>query len=291
MKLSKLTLLAASLMLAFSGYAQANDAPAKPAADAHGGGHDKPAEPAKPEKPPEKDLPSKPYPKNPAPAKLTSTIEKAVGVPEKTAAAAPKLEVAKPQEEKVAEAIFDKPAPAKKHKPMVHAASNHAHAAVDPSIKQLVSDTVSADAHGQSVDREPYKVQAKDTLDSVIKKTLPTTPFSVVVLREAFIKANPQVFTEGRSQRLRAGQTLRIPDAAMLRLVVLGEVGGKAENHAGANHGEAQDAPKAVPATAAPVLDSVPPLSIPRQPVAVASANMPASAVSPEEKKKWIRFP
>lgn len=289
MKLSTLsqhTLLAASLMLAFCGSAHANDAPAKPAADAHGGGHDKPAEPPKPEKPAEKELPSKPYPKNPVPAKLTPTLEKPVGNPEKTAAAAPKPEAVKPKEEKVADAIFDKPAPAKKHKPAAHAKSSPAHAAVDPSLKQLVSDTVNADAHGQSADREPYKVQAKDTLDSVIKKTLPTTPFSLEILREAFIKANPQVFPEGRSQRLRAGQSVRIPDAAMLRLVVLGEVGGKADSHASDSHGGMHEAPKA-----APVLDSVPPLSIPRQPVAVASANMPAPAVSPEEKKKWIRFP
>ena len=297
MKLSKLTLLAASLTLAFCGYAHSNDAPAKPAADAHGapdahgGGHDKPAEPAKPEKPPEKELPSKPYPKNPVPAKLTPTLEKAVGMPEKTATTTPKPEAGKPKEEKIVEAIFDKPAPAKKHKPATHAKSSHGQAAVDPSIKQLVSDTVNADAHGQSADREPYKVQAKDTLDSVIKKTLPTTPFAVEILREAFIKANPQVFPEGRSQRLRAGQSLRIPDAAMLRLVVLGEVVGKADSQGSDSHGGTNDAPKSAPAITTPVLDSVPPLSIPRQPVAVASANMPAAAVSAEEKKKWIRFP
>lgn len=295
MKLSKLTLLTASLMLAFSGTAQANDAPAKPAADAHGapdahgGGHDKPAEPAKPEKPAEKELPSKPYPKNPTPAKLTPGIEKPVGGAEKNAAAATKPEAAKPKEEKVVEAIFDKPAPAKKRKPIALAARNYA--ATEPAIKQLVSDTVSADAHGQSADRAPYVVQPKDTLDRVIKKTLPTTPFSIEILREAFVKANPQVFTGGLTQRLRAGLSLRIPDAAMLRLVVLGEVVGKTDSNVSDNRGGAQDTPKATPASAAPVLDSVPPLSVPRQPVAVASANMPVPAVTPEEKKKWIRFP
>ena len=267
--LSKQTLLAASLTLAFCGVVHANDAPAKPAADAHGapdahgGGHDKPAEPAKPEKPAEKELPSKPYPKNPVPAKLTPSEEKPVGSLNTVAAVTPKPEAAKPKEEKVAEAIFDKPAPAKKHKPAAHTKSTHAHAAVDPSMKQLVSDTVAADAHGQSGDREPYKVQAKDTLDSVIKKTLPTTPFSSEILREAFMKANPQVFPEGRPQRLRAGQMLRVPDAAMLRLVVLGEVTSKADSHA-----DAHDAPKAAPAVAAPnaapAVDSVPPLSVPQ---------------------------
>jgi Tfp pilus assembly protein FimV len=307
MKRSKLTLLAASLTLAFCGMASANDAPAKPPkpgtteahgapdahgeADAHGGGHDKPAEPPKSDKPAEKELPSKPYPKNPVPAKLTPTVEKSVGMPDKALAVAPKPEAAKPKEEKVADAIFDKPAPVKKHKPVVHADAGHEHAATDPALKQLVSDTVNADAHGQSADREPYRVQAKDNLDRVIKKTLPTTPFSNEILREAFIKANPQAFPEGRQQRLRAGQTLRIPDAAMLRLVVLGEVGGKADSHDEESHGASHEAPKAAPATAAPAVDTVPPLSVPRQPVAVASANMPAPAVSPEEKKKWIRFP
>lgn len=287
--LSKQTLLAASLTLAFCGNAHANDAPAKPAAEA--------PKTEKSEKPPEKELPSKPYPKNPVPAKLTPTLEKPVGSLNAAAVVTPpKPEAAKPKEEHVAEAIFDKPVPAKKHKPAAHAKKDHAHVANDPSMKQLVSDTVAADAHGQSGDREPYKVQAKDTLDSVIKKTLPTTPFSSEILREAFMKTNPQVFPEGRPQRLRAGQTLRIPDAAMLRLVVLGEVSGKADSHADGNHGMAHDAPKAAPAaaaspTAVPAVDSVPPLSVPRQPVAVASANLPAPAVAPEEKKKWIRFP
>lgn len=301
--LSQRTLLAVSLTLAFCGVAHGNDAPAKPAAaaaDAHGGGHDKPAEPPKPEKPAEKDLPSKPYPKNPASAKMTPSVEKPVGPLSTAAGVAPKPEAAKPKEEKVAESIFDKPAPAKKRKPAAHAKSGYGHAAVDPSMKQLVSDTVAADAHGQAGDREPYKVQAKDTLDSVIKKTLPTTPFSSEILREAFMKANPQVFPEGRPQRLRAGQSLRIPDAAMMRLVVLGEVSGKADSgkadsHTDDSHGNAQDAlkaaPKAAPATAAPSVDVMPPLSVPRQPVIVASANMPAPAVSPEEKKKWIHFP
>ncbi len=285
--LSKQTLLAASLTLAFCGVVHAEDKPAAAAADA--------TKAEKSDKPAEKDLPSKPYPKNPAPAKLTPSLEKPVGSVNAAAAVTPKPEAAKPKEEKVAEAIFDKPVPVKKHKPAAHAKKDHGHAALDPSMKQLVSDTVTADAHGQSAEREPYKVQTKDTLDSVIKKTLPTTPFSNGVLREAFMKANPQVFPEGRPQRLRAGQMLRIPDASMLRLVVLGEVGGKADSHVDDNHGSAQDAPKAAPAvaapTAAPAIDVAPPLSVPRQPVAVASANMPAATVSPEEKKKWIRFP
>jgi len=290
MKLSTLsmqTLLAASLTLAFCGVVHAEDKPAAAAADA--------TKAEKSDKPAEKELPSKPYPKNPAPAKLTPSLEKPVGSVNAAAVVTPKPEAAKPKEEKVAEAIFDKPVPAKKRKPAAPAKSTHAHAAIEPSMKQLVSDTVAADAHGQSADREPYKVQTKDTLDSVIRKTLPTTPFSNGVLREAFMKANPQVFPEGRLQRLRTGQMLRIPDAAMLRLVVLGEVTGKADSSTDDSRGSAQDAPKAVPAaappTAAPAIDIAPPLSVPRQPVAVASANMPAPAVSPEEKKKWIRFP
>lgn len=286
--ISKQTLLAASLMLAFSGSVYAEDAAAKPAADA------KAAEPSKADKPAEKELPSKPYPKNPVPVKLTPSLEKPVGSVNAAAAVTPKPEAAKPKEEKVAEAIFDKPAPVKKYKPAAPVKSSNSKAVVDPAMTQLVSDTVAADAHGQSGDREPYKVQAKDTLDSVIKKSLPTTPFSKEILREAFMKANPQVFPEGRPQRLRAGQMLRIPDAAMMRLVVLGEVSGKPDSND--SKPGAKDAPKAAPATAASstaaaAADSVPPLSVPRQPVAVASANMPAPAVSPEEKKKWIRFP
>ncbi len=288
---SKQTLLAASLTLAFCGVVHAEDAPAKPAAAAADA-----TKAEKSDKPPEKELPSKPYPKNPAPAKLTPSLEKPVGSLNAAAVVTTKPEAAVHKEEKVSEAIFDKPVSAKKRKPAAPAKSTHAHAAIDPSMKQLVSDTVTADAHGQSGEREPYKVQAKDTLDSVIKKTLPTTPFSSGVLREAFMKANPQVFPEGRPQRLRAGQMLRIPDAAMLRLVVLGEVTGKADSKPDDSRGSAQDTPKALPVTAAAsttvsAVDVAPPLSVPRQPVAVASASMPAPAVSPEEKKKWIRFP
>jgi hypothetical protein len=48
-----------------------------------------------------------------------------------------------------------------------------------------LNDTVKADAHGQSPEREPYGVQARDTMDRVIKKTFPTTPLSREVMREA----------------------------------------------------------------------------------------------------------
>jgi Tfp pilus assembly protein FimV len=159
-----------------------------------------------------------------------------------------------------------------------------------------MSDAVKADAHGQSAEREPYKVQARDTLERVIKKTFPTTPFSNEILREAFMKANPQVFANGKSSRLRAGQSLNLPDAAMLRLIILGEVAAKpaAAHPAGAVHGATDAGHEAPKATAAPATAAVEPaalIAVPRQAVVVASSAGQVPEVSAEEKKKWIRFP
>ena len=313
------TLLAISIALIFAHTAQANDAP-KPAADAHGApadAHGAPAEAAKPAAPTEPSLPSKPYPKNAAPFKPKGAAEKPMAAvtppaPEKADAGHDKHD--KPAD-KVAAAEPQHAAPAKKHKPAAHAANNHGHAAADPALHGVLNDTVKADAHGQSPERAPYVVQARDTMDRVIKKTFPTTPFSIEVMREAFMKANPQTLAAGKSARLRPGSVLRLPDAGIIRLVVLGEMAPPmmtaAANSGGSGNGTAHsvglsqsgshDAPKiiAVPAppAAAPTAPAAmieppaPPIALPRQAVTVASSANPAPEVTSEEKKKWVRFP
>ena len=313
MNLFQRSILALSIALLFCNAALANDPPKPADAAAEKAAADKAAA----DKAAESALPSKPYPKNAAPFKPKGAAEKPMAAvtppaPEKADAGHDKHD--KPAD-KAATAEPHHAAPAKKHKPAAHAASNHGHAAADPALHGVLNDTVKADAHGQSPEREPYVVQARDTMDRVIKKTFPTTPFSIEVMREAFMKANPQALAAGKSARLRPGSVLRLPDAGIIRLVVLGEMAPPmmtaAANSGGSGNGTAHsvglsqsgshDAPKiiAVPAppAAAPTAPAAmieppaPPIALPRQAVTVASSANPAPEVTSEEKKKWVRFP
>lgn len=301
--------IAASLALMFSTAAHAADPAPKPDNKAAA---DKPAS-DKPAAGAVKELPSRPFPKvlppsNSVPkAEMEGAANKGDATPAKPLADKPDV-----AENKLANKLVDplaaaEPKPRRKPKPKVAAVIP-----VDPALNQVLQDTVHADAHGQAGDRAPYIVQSRDTLDRVIKKTLPTSPFSPQILREAFMKANPQVFQGGRVLRLRAGQSLRIPNAAVFRLVVLGELSPPASGNTAAVKGgnlpggepaaAAQllamnptalpDSPKNAGPLAVPAAIPAPPvLSIPRQAVDVATAAGPSPSVSPEEKKKWVRFP
>lgn len=313
MNLFQRSILALSIALLFCNAALANDPPKPADAAAEKAAADKAAA----DKAAESALPSKPYPKNAAPFKPKGAAEKPMAAvtppaPDKADAGHDKHD--KPAD-KAAAAEPHHAAPTKKHKPAAHAASNHGHAAADPALHGVLNDTVKADAHGQSPEREPYVVQARDTMDRVIKKTFPTTPFSIEVMREAFMKANPQALAAGKSAKLRPGSVLRLPDAGIIRLVVLGEMAPPmmtaAANSGGSGNGTAHsvglsqsgshDAPKiiAVPAppAAAPTAPAAmieppaPPIALPRQAVTVASSANPAPEVTSEEKKKWVRFP
>jgi Tfp pilus assembly protein FimV len=110
-------------------------------------------------------------------------------------------------------------------------------------------------------------------------------------MRTAFIKANPQLVVAGRLQKLRAGQHLQLPDAALLRMLVLGESASPAKAAATARLDSTPigtELPKAVSATIMPA-EANAVLAVPRRPVA-----MPVGVngeVLSDEKKKWIRFP
>jgi Tfp pilus assembly protein FimV len=59
--------------------------------------------------------------------------------------------------------------------------------------------------------RSTYKVEAGDTLDKVIKKTMPDSPLRVDILRNAFVQQNPQAFTKSPPRALMAGVVLNVP--------------------------------------------------------------------------------
>jgi len=330
--MNKLTrhLLLAAIMMALGSAAVAGDPPKEPPKDA------KDAKDAKKEEPKsdEPDLPSKPYPKNAVPKAFQpkkDETKEAAAKPE----AAPAVEkaAAKPAA-KPADKAAEKPAekPADKHsekhaekpgeksldkqlvkmpeldkpetghdKPVVVAMAKKrkparpAHvAAANTSLQQLASE--SARKTAQSNDHEAYVAQSGDTLDKVIKKTFPSSPFSIEVMREAFVRANPKLVPP-KNVKLKAGQVVQLPDVNVMRMVVLGEGKGPATMAVSGDvhydkkpmmHVPASTAPAAI-APAAAVLNQ--PIAIPRLPVNVASNNAPAPEVSVEEKKKWVRYP
>lgn len=315
--------LALAVALTVNGLALANDPPAKPDAAKPA---DAKAEAKKDDKPAEPELPSKPFPKvtsipRPADKPAAKPADKAAEKPadkpvEKTAE--------KPSEKPVEKAAanahgggHDKPvdmvvekvpvvkheAP-KKRKPAPQAAK---HEPVKGALHDVARDAVDAHAHGQSGEVKSYVVEARDSLDSIIKKIFPTTPFSADVMREAFVKANPQVLADPKA-KLRAGVTLRVPDQSMFRLVVLGDVNPPvaAKPHGDQPHSAPVEiirprepvmreaSTPAIAVAPAPSMNNPPNpdvIAIPKPPVIVAGSEGPAPPVSPEEKKKWVRYP
>jgi Tfp pilus assembly protein FimV len=59
--------------------------------------------------------------------------------------------------------------------------------------------------------RSTYKVEAGDTLDKVIRKTMPDSPLRADILRNAFVQQNPQAFTKSPPRSLVAGAVLNVP--------------------------------------------------------------------------------
>jgi len=97
-----------------------------------------------------------------------------------------------------------------------------------------------------------YRPKAGETLDQVIAKTMPSSPLSMSILRQAFIDQNPQAIIAGKVPKLRKGALLTVPDHALLLRGVLASV----------------------------------------TPVAVVKDAAPRTAPStPEERKRWVQFP
>ena len=268
-------------------------------------------EPAKAEAPAEPDLPSKPYPKNASPKAFAPK-----GEPKKFEEAAAKPED-KPAD-KMADKATDKPADkhgADKHGADKHGADKqadhgadkggdkHAAAPVKPAPKKRkpvaaapkpVTDPAMATVARESLQGAgqtgAYQVKSGDNLDKVIKKTMPNSPFSMEVMREAFARANPQLLGEVKALKLKAGSTLNVPGAAVLRQVVLGDPAPQAELKQIKAAELHRAAPVVAPTVAPTASDLNPTIAVPRQAPNVAY-NSPAPEVSAEEKKKWVRFP
>ena len=320
MKIAQQQLLIAALVLLFGGNAFAADPPKEEAKkeekkdeakkdekkdEAKKDGKDG-KEPPKAEAPAEPELPSKPYPKNASPKAFAPK-----GEPKKFEEAA-----AKP-EDKPADKVADKSAdkhgadkPADKHGADKHAdhgadkgADKHAAAAIKPAPKKRkpvaaapkpVTDPAMATVARESLQGAgptgAYQVKSGDNLDKVIKKTMPNSPFSMDVMREAFARANPQLLGEVKAMKLKPGSTLNVPGAAVLRQVVLGDPAPQAEIKQIKAPELHRVAPVVAPTVAPTASDLNPPIAIPRQAPNVAY-NGPAPEVSSEEKKKWVRFP
>jgi len=287
--------LLACLLLALGSSALANDPPKEPAKDAKKD-EDKPAEP---------DLPSKPYPKNAVPKAFLPKKDE-----QKDAKAKPEAGNDKPAE-KQAEKTADQPvekstvvkydgghdqpapvavAPKRRKVARAPAAAPAAANSSNPVIQQVAGESVRT----ASADRDAYVAQKNDTLDKVIAKTFPKTPFSMEIMREAFVRANPQLRPPVKNVKLNAGQVLQLPDVNVMRMVVMGEGGGATI----AMNGDVQYMKKQnlfVPsasalAAVAPAVAVQKQIAIPPLPVNVAST-APTQEVSAEEKKKWVRFP
>jgi Tfp pilus assembly protein FimV len=97
-----------------------------------------------------------------------------------------------------------------------------------------------------------YKPKAGETLDQVIAKTMPSSPLSMSILRQAFIDQNPQAIVAGKVPKLRKGATLNVPDHDLLLRGVL---------------------------------SSVTPVAAPAQ------ATLRPASSTPEERKRWVQFP
>ena len=276
-------------------------------------------EPAKAEAPAEPELPSKPYPKNATPKAFAPKMEPKK-FDEGTAAAKPEEKPAekaadkhgadkhgadkhaadaKPAADKRAEKAADKTAEHGADK----AAEKHAAAPAKPAPKKRrpvvaapkpVTDpalaTVARESLQGAAPTGAYQVKAGDNLDKVIKKTMPNSPFSMEVMREAFARANPQLLGEVKAMKLKPGSTLNVPGAAVMRQVVLGDPAPQAEVKQIKAAELHRAAPVVAPTIAPTASDLNPPIAVPRQAPSVAY-NSPAPEVSAEEKKKWVRFP
>ncbi len=320
MNIAQRKLLIAVIALFCSAGAAANDPPKEAPKDAKAGDHKddkkdgKDAKDAKADAPAEPELPSKPYPTNVTPKafqpkkdaapkadaghdKPADKADKAGDKPGDKTAAKPGSD--KPADKHAAEKPADKAAdahatPAPKHdsapRKVVkkHHAGHNAHAKTPQPTPAMVELAREVAAQQKNTNAQSYVVQARDNLDSVIRKTMPANLFAADVLRQAYFRANPALVNNA-NVKLRQGQVLQVPDVATVRAVVMSDSG---NSHGNDSKISLHSTAPVVAPTVAPTANELnPPIAIPRLPVNVAGSANPAPEVSPEEKKKWVRYP
>ena len=89
--------------------------------------------------------------------------------------------------------------------------------------------------------RSTYQVVSGDTLDKVIRKTMPDSPLRVEILRNAFVQQNPQAFTKAPPRALMAGAVLNVPnhDDLLRSYAVPGHSPGNSGIHRGGGYSTA----------------------------------------------------
>jgi len=89
--------------------------------------------------------------------------------------------------------------------------------------------------------RSTYTVEAGDTLDKVIRKTMPDSPLRSDILRNAFVQQNPQAFTKSPPRSLMAGAVLNVPshDDLLRTYMVPGQSMGSSGIHRGGGYSTA----------------------------------------------------
>jgi hypothetical protein len=89
--------------------------------------------------------------------------------------------------------------------------------------------------------RSTYQVVSGDTLDKVIRKTMPDSPLRVEILRNAFVQQNPQAFTKAPPRALMAGAVLNVPnhDDLLRTYIVPGHVPGSSGMQRGGGYSTA----------------------------------------------------
>jgi Tfp pilus assembly protein FimV len=83
--------------------------------------------------------------------------------------------------------------------------------------------------------RSTYTVESGDTLDKVIRKTMPDSPLRADILRNAFVQQNAQAFTKSPPRSLMAGAVLNVPNHDDLLRSYM--VPGHAPGNSGMNRG------------------------------------------------------
>ncbi len=91
------------------------------------------------------------------------------------------------------------------------------------------------------ITRTTYQVESGDTLDKVIRKTMPDSPLRIEILRNAYVQQNPQAFTKAPPRALMAGAVLNVPnhDDLLRSYMVPGHAPGNSGAHRGGGYSTA----------------------------------------------------